>query len=217
MHKQQIELTDLKNRIFIAKRQLECVYNSEQIQLKEDEIKGLRWELRELELEKEGHLNVHNRQSKALKVVRNEEEYGEKMNAMVAECTRLRKESKQLLEKIGVGERLLMKTHDTYVSKHEAIRELEQKLALNKEKAKSKRQGQGQTEQQHSITEEIILNLEEEVRRLEGERKEGERAWQEKIKAVDVELILKRGEEEKRLLILRERERELKLNELKIR
>lgn len=48
MHKQQIELTDLKNRIFIAKRQLECVYNNEAIQLKEDEIKGLKWELREL-------------------------------------------------------------------------------------------------------------------------------------------------------------------------
>jgi hypothetical protein len=44
------------------------------------------------------------------------------MNNMMNECARLRKESKQLLERIGVGERTLMKTHDTYVSKHEAIR-----------------------------------------------------------------------------------------------
>ena len=33
-----------------------------------------------------------------------------------------------------------MKTHDTYVGKYETIRDLEQKLALNKEKGKNKKQ-----------------------------------------------------------------------------
>lgn len=76
VQKQQIEITDLKNRIFIAKRQLECVYNNDNILAKEDEIKTLRAELKTLEDEKEGHLNIHKLQTKALKVVRNEEEYG---------------------------------------------------------------------------------------------------------------------------------------------
>jgi hypothetical protein len=54
-----------------------------------------------LEDEKEGHLNIQKVQTKALKVVRNEEEYSEKMKNVVGECTHLRKESKQLLEKIA--------------------------------------------------------------------------------------------------------------------
>jgi hypothetical protein len=54
------------------------------------------------------------------------------MKNVMAECNHLRKESKILLEKIAVAERTLMKTHDSYVSKHEKIKELEQKLALNK-------------------------------------------------------------------------------------
>ena len=56
-----------------------------------------------------------------------------------------------------------------------------------------------------------------EVKKLEAQRKEGEKIWQEKIKAVDVELILKRNEEDKKLLILREKERQFKINELKIK
>lgn len=44
-----MEITDFKNRIFIAKRQLECVYNNDNIQAKEDEIKNLRAELKTLE------------------------------------------------------------------------------------------------------------------------------------------------------------------------
>ena len=53
----------------------------------------------------------------------------------------------------------------------------------------------------------MIETMEMEVKKLEAERKEGEKIWQEKIKAVDVELILKRNEEDKKLLILREKER----------
>lgn len=54
--------------------------------------------------------------------------------------------------------------------------------------------------------------MESEIKRLEAERKEGEKVWQDKIKAIDLELLLKRNEEEKKLLILRDKERELKLN-----
>lgn len=49
--------------------------------------------------------------------------------------------------------------------------------------------------------------MENEVKKLEVERKQGEKVWQDKIKAVDVELILKRAEEDKKLIILRQKER----------
>lgn len=78
--KQQIEIMEMKNKIFVGKRQLESVYNNNVILSKEDEIKNLKSELRTLDDEKEGHLNIQKVQVKALKIVRNEEEYGEKLN-----------------------------------------------------------------------------------------------------------------------------------------
>jgi hypothetical protein len=47
-----MQIEDVKSRIFIAKRQLECVYNHETIQAKEDEIKTLRGRLKILDDEK---------------------------------------------------------------------------------------------------------------------------------------------------------------------
>lgn len=55
------------------------------------------------------------------------------------------------------------------------------------------------------------------MRKLEEERKKGERIWQDKIRHIDGELLLKRQEEERKLLIIREKEKELKLNEIRIK
>ena len=49
VQKQQIELADMKHKIFIAKRQLESVYNNGNITIKEDENKNLKAELKILE------------------------------------------------------------------------------------------------------------------------------------------------------------------------
>jgi hypothetical protein len=122
VQRQQMELAELKHRIFIAKRQLESVYNHDAIQFKEDENKNLRAELKALEDERDGHLNIQKIQMKALKIARNEEELGEKMNNVVGECLRLRKDSKQLIEQIHSSEKQLLKAHDSYVSKRESLR-----------------------------------------------------------------------------------------------
>jgi hypothetical protein len=53
----------------------------------------------------------------------------------------------------------------------------------------------------------MIQGLETEIKRLEADRREGEKTWQDKIKAVDLELMLKRTEEERRLMIIREKEK----------
>ena len=61
-------------------------------------------------------------------------------------------------------------------------------MTLNKEKVKNKKPNES------LITEQMIDNMENEIKKLEMDRKEGEKDWQEKIKAVDVKLILKRNE-----------------------
>ena len=67
------------------------------------------------------------------------------------------------------------------------------------------------------ITQDMIQGLEAEIKKLQAERREGEKMWQDKIKTIDIELMLKRTEEEKKMLIMREKEKQLKLNELKIK
>ena len=48
----------LKNKIFLTKRQLEHVYDSRGIQGKEDELRALQKELKNLQSEKEGLLRI---------------------------------------------------------------------------------------------------------------------------------------------------------------
>ena len=46
------------------------------------------------------------------------------MRAVVNEANQIRKDTKALLEQIAIAEKTLYRTHDTYVGKHEKIKEL---------------------------------------------------------------------------------------------
>lgn len=72
LKKQQIEIMNLKNKIFLTKRQLEHVYDSRGVQGKEDELKNLQKELKTLQDEKEGLMRVKREQTKALKLIKND-------------------------------------------------------------------------------------------------------------------------------------------------
>lgn len=63
----------------------------------------------------------------------------------------------------------------------------------------------------------MIQQLDDQIAELEKERKETERSWNDKIQAIEGELSQKKIEEEKKLLILKEKEKELKLNEIRIK
>ena len=63
---------NLKNKIFLTKRQLEHVYDSRGVQGKEDELKNLQKELKTLQDEKEGLMRVKREQTKALKLIKND-------------------------------------------------------------------------------------------------------------------------------------------------
>ena len=63
----------------------------------------------------------------------------------------------------------------------------------------------------------MIAELEEEIIKLESEYKEAEKVWGEKIANLEVEHSNRRIEEEKKLLILKEKEKEVKLNDIKLK
>jgi hypothetical protein len=64
---------ELKNKIFVAKRQLDSVYNNFVVTEKENLIRKLQGYLKNLEREKDGIVNMTTEQDKVLKVVINEE------------------------------------------------------------------------------------------------------------------------------------------------
>jgi hypothetical protein len=63
---------ELKNKIFVAKRQLDSVYNNFVVTERENLIKKLHHQLKEFEKEKDGLMNITQEQDKVLKVVQNE-------------------------------------------------------------------------------------------------------------------------------------------------
>jgi hypothetical protein len=60
---------------------------------------------------------------------------------------------------------------------------------------------------QHIVTIEMISEIEEEIIKLESEYKDMQQSWTEKINNLDVEHSNRRIEEEKKLLILKDKER----------
>jgi hypothetical protein len=82
LKKQLMEITSLKNKILQTKRQLEQVYDSRGVQGKEDELKNLQKELKVLLEEKESLVRVKREQTKALKAIRNDHEYEDKVKSL---------------------------------------------------------------------------------------------------------------------------------------
>ena len=145
-----------------------------------------------------------------IKQMSNEEQYQERVEDLKRQLTRAKEEAKGVTEKVAEAERVLRKNHEQYVSKQEKLRELEQKLAAGKERLRNKKPVP-------TVTPDMISELEEQIAGLEEERRDNERLWQGKMRAIDLEFEQKKLEEEKKLLILREREKEFRLNELKIK
>jgi hypothetical protein len=197
----------LKNKIFLAKRQLEHVYDNRGIQGKEDELKALQKELQALQDEKDALIRVKREQTKALKLIRNDTEYEPKIINLKTQLSKLKEECKQLSEKLVENERILRKLHEQFITRQGKIKEMEAKIKEAKEKAKKPVVS--------TVTVEMISKVEEEINQLEKERKETEKNWNEKIS--NVELQARRVEHEKKVLILKDKEKELRLNELRIK
>lgn len=71
LKKQELQVVDVKNRIFELKRQLDSVFNNQIVQEREDKLKQVKKKLEELENEKDGLLKIKKIQAKAIKTVKN--------------------------------------------------------------------------------------------------------------------------------------------------
>jgi hypothetical protein len=72
----------LKNKIHVIKRHLESIYNNRTLLAKEDELKYLKIELENLEEEKKNLLKIKQDQNRVLKIIKNEEEYEDRIEEL---------------------------------------------------------------------------------------------------------------------------------------
>lgn len=82
LKKQQLEIMSLKSKIMQTKKQLELVYDSRGVQGKEDELKNIQKQLKILQDEKDALVRVKREQTKALKLIRNDAEYENKLKQL---------------------------------------------------------------------------------------------------------------------------------------
>jgi hypothetical protein len=122
LKKEQLEVMSLKNKIHIIKRQLESVYNNRTLLAKEDELKYLKTELENLEQEKKSLLKIKQDQNRALKIIKNEEEYEEKIDELKRELHCVKEETKGLNEKLIESERILRKNHEQFILKQTKVK-----------------------------------------------------------------------------------------------
>lgn len=78
--------------------------------------------MKTLQSEKEGLLRIKKEQTKALKVIKNDNEYEEKIAKLKEQLSKLKEECKVLSEKLIENERVLRKNHEQYISKQSRIK-----------------------------------------------------------------------------------------------
>ena len=176
---------------------------------KENAVRSLEGGVKVLETERNGLLKIRREQEKALHFQRNNDGYNEKIEKSRSQLSKLKEECKVLTLKTAENEKQLLKTHGKTVGKNKRIKEVEERIRENREKL---RKGT-----QHVVTVEMISEIEEEIMKLETEFKELQKSWQEKISNVEVEYSNRRIEEEKKLIVLKDKERESKLNEIRLK
>jgi hypothetical protein len=186
------------------------VHDESAIREKENEVRALEIEARNLEKERAGFVRVQKEHGKALEKHRDNDLYLEKVDKTRSQLAKIKDECKNLTVKIAENEKLLLKTHERAVGKAKKLKDIEEKLRENREKMKK-----GQAS--NVVTVEMISELEEEIMKLEAEHKDAEKVWGEKLSNLEVEFSNRRVEEEKKLLILKEKEKEVKLNEIRMK
>jgi multidrug resistance efflux pump len=152
---------------------------------------------------------VRKEQAKALTLLRNDEKYTQKVEKSRAQLAKIKEECKTLTAKTAENEKMLLKNHERAVTKGKRLKEIEEKIKENKEKM---RKGNSNV-----VTVEMISEIEAEIIKLESEHKEAERVWGEKLANLEAECANRRLEEEKKLIILRDKEKEVKLNDIRLK
>ncbi|KAL4506060.1 hypothetical protein ABPG72_013821 [Tetrahymena utriculariae] len=206
----QIQINEMKTNIQHLKKILETSYDLNKILEKEEELKQVKKEFNGLVEEKEQLLKQRQiEQSKNVKYYQSEEEYEKQMKVLKEQLKKIKEENKEIAEKIQVKEKSVKKLQDNIQFKEDKIKDMQNKI---KERNKIL-----ENSQENEVSDEVIADLQNKIKELEAEKKRNDQKFQEELSNLHKEKIDFQQQYEKKLQQSKEKERQLKLSQIKLK
>lgn len=209
LKQQQFHISNLKAKIAEKRAELDETQQYEQVRQKEDELKDLKRKLKELMDERNTVTAMRDDQAKMLEKLKGGEDQERRKENLLEELKNLKQENKILMDKKSELEKELKKNHSKMFDGKIYIRELQKRIEQHKKRFPG--------EEMRGITEDDIENLKEKIHDLEEERKTKILTHEQDMR--DIEYMRKELERENDRLqrILTEKDREMRINSLKMK
>jgi hypothetical protein len=209
LKQQQFHISNLKAKIAQKRSELDETHQYAQVREKEDELKDLKRRLKELIDERETVSAIKKEQEKALASLAGNEDQEARKKQLLQELYDIKQDNKLLVEKKQELEKELKKNHSKMFDGKIYIRELQRRIEQHKKRFPG--------EEARGISEEDVERMKEKIRDLEIERRDKIAAHDRDMK--DVESMRKELEREHERLqrILAEKDREMRMNSLKLK
>ena len=209
LKQQQFHISNLKEKISKKRQELDETNQFNQVREKEDVLKDLRRRLKQLLEERDTVMVVKTEQEKALQELKGSEDQEAKKSELLHELQETKQENKILLEKKQELEREIKQNHAKLFDGKIYVRELQKKIDAHKKRFPN--------EEMRAITSEDVQRLRAQIRELELDRRE--KIDQHDSEMRDLESMRRDLEREHERLqrILADKDREMRMNSLKLR
>ena len=209
LKQQQFHISSLKAKIAEKRAELDETQQYELVRQKEDELKDLKRKLKELVDERATVSAMRDEQAKILEKLKGGEDQERRKETLLEELKNIKQENKILMDKKTELEKELKKNHSKMFDGKIYIRDLQKRIEQHK-----KRFPGGEV---RSITEDDIDLLKDKIRELEEEKRYKVSSHEQDMK--DIEYMRKELQKENERLqrILTEKDREMRINSLKMK
>jgi chromosome segregation ATPase len=209
LKQQQYHISNLKAKIAEKRAELDENQQYELVRQKEDELKDLKRKLKDLMDEKATVSAQRDEQSKMLEKLKGGEDQERRKENLLEELRNIKQENKILMDKKTELEKELKKNHSKMFDGKIYIRELQKRIEQHKKRFPG--------EDMRGITEDDIERLKDKINELEEERKHKIVTHEQDMR--DIEYMRRELERENDRLqrILTEKDREMRINSLKMK
>lgn len=213
LKQQQYHISTLKSKIAQKRSELDSAQLLPQLRQKEDELHYLKLQLSRLLSEKKTAETLVTSQQKTLSSLKAPEDNEDKKSQILTELQETKSENKILLEKKQELEKEIKKNHSKLFDGKMHVRELQKRIEAHKKRFPAKEGEDGP----RIITEDDVEMMKDKVRELEEDRRMKVAMHERDLKEIEsIKKELER-EQERLQLILAEKDREMRLNSLKLK
>lgn len=209
LKEQQFHISNLKAKINEKRKELDENRQYDLVREKEDELKDLRRRLKDLMDERATVCANRDEQVKVLEKLKGGEDQERKKDILLEELKTIKLENKLLIEKKTELERELKKNHSKMFDGKLYIRDLQRRIDQHKKRFPD--------EEMRGVTEDDIDRLKDKIKDLEEERKSKILSHDRDMKDIDYMRRELERENERLQRILAEKDREMRLNSLKMK